>query len=141
MMRWTGLTPWDIEFPFLGSLTSTFLAGVKPPEWKERSAAILRTVKDLEQKGYTFEGASTVIYTLESMDYPIPGHSRRSCEDRCAAGLPLADMSSARKVASLMTGVIRFHLIQLMTDLLITQPSQGRSHPSGKSGALRSSGQ
>ena len=23
-MRWTGLAPWDFEFPFLGSLTSTF---------------------------------------------------------------------------------------------------------------------
>jgi len=25
MIRWTGLAPWDFEFPFLGSLTSTFL--------------------------------------------------------------------------------------------------------------------
>ena len=24
-MRWTGLAPWDVEFPFPGSLTSTFL--------------------------------------------------------------------------------------------------------------------
>ena len=24
MMRWTGLAPWEIEFPFPGSLTSTF---------------------------------------------------------------------------------------------------------------------
>ena len=27
MSRWTGLAPWDFEFPFPGSLTSTFLAG------------------------------------------------------------------------------------------------------------------
>jgi len=25
MVRWTGLAPWEFEFPFLGSLTSTFL--------------------------------------------------------------------------------------------------------------------
>ena len=29
MIRWTGLAPWEIEFPFPGSLISTFLA---PPE-------------------------------------------------------------------------------------------------------------
>jgi len=27
MIRWTGLAPWESEFPFPGSLTSTFLAG------------------------------------------------------------------------------------------------------------------
>ena len=26
MVRWTGLAPWEFEFPFPGSLTSTFLA-------------------------------------------------------------------------------------------------------------------
>ena len=26
MIRWTGLAPWEPEFPFPGSLTSTFLA-------------------------------------------------------------------------------------------------------------------
>jgi len=25
MIRWTGLVPWEFEFPFPGSLTSTFL--------------------------------------------------------------------------------------------------------------------
>ena len=29
MIRWTGLTPWDFEFPFPGSLTSTFLENVR----------------------------------------------------------------------------------------------------------------
>jgi len=28
MFRWTGLAPWDFEFPFPGSLTSTFLRGL-----------------------------------------------------------------------------------------------------------------
>ena len=27
MIRWTGIAPWEFEFPFPGSLTSTFLAG------------------------------------------------------------------------------------------------------------------
>jgi len=31
------------------------------PEWKERSGAILKTVKELEQKGYTFEGADASV--------------------------------------------------------------------------------
>jgi len=26
MIRWTGIAPWEFEFPFPGSLTSTFLA-------------------------------------------------------------------------------------------------------------------
>jgi len=31
MIRWTGLAPWEFEFPFPGSLTSTFLADqIKP---------------------------------------------------------------------------------------------------------------
>ena len=32
MIRWTGLAPWEFEFPFPGSLTSTFLSGPGPPE-------------------------------------------------------------------------------------------------------------
>ena len=36
MIRWTGLAPWEFEFPFPGSLTSTFLGaqhavGVRVP--------------------------------------------------------------------------------------------------------------
>ena len=27
MIRWTGLAPWEFEFPFPGSLTSTFVPG------------------------------------------------------------------------------------------------------------------
>ena len=26
MIRWTGLAPWEFEFPFAGSLTTTFLS-------------------------------------------------------------------------------------------------------------------
>ena len=28
MIRWTGLAPWEFEFPFPGSLTSTFLCPI-----------------------------------------------------------------------------------------------------------------
>ena len=31
MIRRTGLAPWDVEFPFPGSLTSSFLAGTDRP--------------------------------------------------------------------------------------------------------------
>jgi len=31
MIRWTGLAPWGFEFPFPGSLTSTFLDHLQPP--------------------------------------------------------------------------------------------------------------
>ena len=30
IIRWTGLAPWDLEFPFPGSLTSTFLVSPWP---------------------------------------------------------------------------------------------------------------
>jgi len=31
MIRWTGLAPWEFEFPFPGSLTSTFLHRIGRP--------------------------------------------------------------------------------------------------------------
>ena len=31
MIRWTGLAQWEFEFPFPGSLTSTFLKASAPP--------------------------------------------------------------------------------------------------------------
>jgi len=31
MIRWTGLAPWQFQFPFPGSLTSTFLIPDKKP--------------------------------------------------------------------------------------------------------------
>ena len=36
MIRWTGLAPWEFEFPFPGSLTSTFLL----PEEGDRVALL-----------------------------------------------------------------------------------------------------
>ena len=31
MIRWTGLAPWELEFPFPGGLTSTFRSIATPP--------------------------------------------------------------------------------------------------------------
>ena len=31
MIRWTGLAPWELELPFPGSLTSTFLERARAP--------------------------------------------------------------------------------------------------------------
>ena len=38
MVGWTGLAPWEFEFPFPDSLTSTFLVGQAPPY----TAAVLK---------------------------------------------------------------------------------------------------
>ena len=38
MIRWTGLAPWEFEFPFPGSLISTFLV---------RDITVLLSVQDL----------------------------------------------------------------------------------------------
>ena len=35
MIRWTGLAPWEFEFPFPGSLTSTFLGGGRARKWAD----------------------------------------------------------------------------------------------------------
>ena len=42
MVRWTGLAPWEFEFPFPGSHTSTFL-GRKISKWFEESHLKART--------------------------------------------------------------------------------------------------
>ena len=38
MIRWTGLVPWEFEFPFPGSLTSTFLVGAGGDDLHGRKA-------------------------------------------------------------------------------------------------------
>jgi len=36
MIRWTGLAPWEFEFPFPGSLTSTFLPDLFSPRFRSK---------------------------------------------------------------------------------------------------------
>ena len=51
MIRWTGLAPWEFEFPFLGSLISTFL--VPPSHLRSRfSVTVLRIL----YRGSTISG-------------------------------------------------------------------------------------
>ena len=50
MIKWTGLAPWEFEFPFPGSLTATFLvngSNVPGIKWglEERKAWLARQVK------------------------------------------------------------------------------------------------
>ena len=59
MIKWTGLAPWEFEFPFPGSLTSTFRSALieSCPNWcyadlnlpdaspAERAAAVSRRVQ------------------------------------------------------------------------------------------------
>ena len=46
MIRWTSLAPWEFEFPFPGSLTSTFLApGAKLRRCPEPPARTYHTVE------------------------------------------------------------------------------------------------
>ena len=53
MMRWTGLAPWEFEFPFPGSLISTFLAGAEETAGAgagggDKSEAKIKTPAELE---------------------------------------------------------------------------------------------
>ena len=46
MVRWTGLAPWEFEFPFPGSLTSTFLG----PPATSRNTAEKRTISTMSEE-------------------------------------------------------------------------------------------
>ena len=48
MMRWTDLAPWEFEFPFPGSLTSTFLSTgqVSWPNVRLASLPVLEIMQD-----------------------------------------------------------------------------------------------
>ena len=52
MIRWTGLAPWQFEFPFSGSLTSTFLAPLLDGDGQAHGThnPRARTNKDLHQQ-------------------------------------------------------------------------------------------
>ena len=47
MMRWTGLAPWEVEFPFPGSLTSTFLGSARHPS---HAAAMWVPLREKERR-------------------------------------------------------------------------------------------
>jgi len=47
MIRWTGLAPWELEFPFPGSLTSTFLNPKHNPQGFMTDAEIKAMEKEV----------------------------------------------------------------------------------------------
>ena len=47
MIRWTGLAPWEFEFPFPGSLTYTFLDSIVKNVKKKDSSAPAANVDGL----------------------------------------------------------------------------------------------
>ena len=55
MIRWTGLAPWEVEFPFPGSLTSTFLSG----EGKLKVSPIAGTFMKMNPAPYTLLAVGT----------------------------------------------------------------------------------
>ena len=64
MIRWTGLAPWEFEFPFTGSLTSTFLVRTLPnPQPKPRQAAS-------ERRGINLQGFKDFYLQAEARIWP-----------------------------------------------------------------------
>ena len=49
MIRWTGLAPWEFEFPFPGSLTSTFLETLTPSPATTAALGTLSLPRDPRQ--------------------------------------------------------------------------------------------
>ena len=65
---WTGLAPWGVEFPFPGSLTSTFL---ERRQRASRAVLTLQSTRDAPRRcaesGYTPTG----VLTQETVDLPL----------------------------------------------------------------------
>ena len=67
MIRWTGLAPLEFEFPFPGSLTSTFLQQVHPESYKAAKTLIKKVSGGATQgAGLIPEGAQASADTRRS---------------------------------------------------------------------------
>ena len=66
MIRWTGLAPWEFEFPFPGSLTTTFLELLQG-----RAPPCVEIVPDAGNNGSNFQIGSpyTVTESFESYSH------------------------------------------------------------------------
>jgi len=71
MIRWTGLAPWEFQFPFPGSLTSTFLQDQEEAETAKRAAQRRRAL----EVPYTLNPNPPALhptpYTLHSTPYTL----------------------------------------------------------------------
>jgi len=72
MIRWTGLAPWEFEFPFPGSLTSTFLT---PPPRKS-SRGILRRAYQTSEAGVSHISGGSIRYLRRAHQVFEAGLSR-----------------------------------------------------------------
>lgn len=57
----TGVSSGAVELESEHNVAAAAAAAANKAEWKKRSGEILKSVKDLEQKGYTFEGAEASV--------------------------------------------------------------------------------
>ena len=57
----TGVSSGAVELESEQNVAAAAAAAKNKAEWKKRSGEILKSVKDLEQKGYTFEGAEASV--------------------------------------------------------------------------------
>ena len=57
----TGVSSGAVELASEQNVAAAAAAAANKAEWKKRSGEILKSVKDLEQKGYTFEGAEASV--------------------------------------------------------------------------------
>ena len=64
MIRWTGLAPWEFEFPFTGSLTSTFLVVLLIPQTLNRSSG-MREEREERQRLADITAQMAKLYTPE----------------------------------------------------------------------------
>jgi len=79
MIRWTGLAPWEFEFPFPGSLTSTFLdSSGKPPGAPPRSLQTLS--HNLSTHSHT-HSPHTLKHSVQTLSNTLSTHSQTLCPD------------------------------------------------------------
>ena len=79
MIRWTGLAPWELEFPFPCSLTSTFL-------WVDTTQRATKGKYGHNKATCRYlilRNVPMVLSTIGSEEYPLPGYSRNSSEVLC----------------------------------------------------------
>ena len=74
MIRWTGLAPWEFEFPFPGSLTSTSLT------WEQTSVGSQASSFSLVPEHSSFDRTKDKLYTATfDTSEPLKPNTERFC--------------------------------------------------------------